>query len=29
MLKINCLDNEYTNKTEKDRELGEVLIYFC
>jgi Orsellinic acid/F9775 biosynthesis cluster protein D len=29
MLKVNCLDDEYTDESEKDRELGEVLMHFC
>jgi hypothetical protein len=29
MLKTDCLDDEYTNEAEKDRELGEVLMHFC
>jgi superfamily II DNA helicase RecQ len=29
MLKVDCLDDEYTDETEKDKELGEVLMHFC
>jgi hypothetical protein len=29
ILKTDCLNNKYTNKAEKDRELGKVLIHFC
>jgi hypothetical protein len=29
MLKTNCSDDEYTDKTDKDKKLGEVLMHFC
>jgi hypothetical protein len=29
MLKTGCLDNEYTDKSEQDRELIEALMHFC
>jgi hypothetical protein len=29
MLKTNCLNNKYTNKAEKNKELSKVLIHFC
>jgi hypothetical protein len=29
MLKTDCLNDKYTDKTEKDKELGKVLMYFC
>ena len=29
ILKVDCLNDKYTNKTKKDKKLGKVLIYFC
>jgi len=29
ILKVDCPDDEYIDKTEKDKELGELLMHFC
>jgi hypothetical protein len=29
MLKVDCLDDEYTDDIDRDKELGEVLMHFC
>ena len=29
MLRVDCPDDEYTDETEKDKELGELLMHFC
>jgi len=29
MLKTGCLDDEYTDESERDQELTEALIHFC